>query len=95
MRTFKDLQFYEHESVAAYRAIGVKKHALHAVMNFENGYGVSVVCGEDYYSNGVDTYEVAILKDGDICYDTPITDDVLANLTESEVTEIIERVQMY
>lgn len=95
MKQFKDLQFYEHESVASYRAIGVEKHALHAVMNFENGYGVSVILGDDYYSNGVDTYEVAILKDGGICHDTTIKNAILCHQTEEQVNEIIERVQSY
>ena len=36
-----------------------------------NGYGWSVV------SLGDGTYEVAVLKDGDICYHTPITNEVV------------------
>ncbi len=62
-------------------------------MEFENGYGVSVVSGDLFYSNGIDTYEVGILKDGILCCDTYITDDVLGYQNEEEVTEIMRKVQ--
>jgi len=40
-----------------------------------------------------ETYEVAVLKDGDLCYDTPITDDVLGYLTPEEVSSVMGQVQ--
>lgn len=64
-----------------------------AKMHFPNGYGVSVLLGNEFYSNGVDTYEVGVLKDGALCYDTPIANDVLPNRTKEEVTEIMKEVQ--
>lgn len=45
-------------------SLGGYDKARQAIMEFENGYGVSVLFGEAFYSNGIDTYEVAILKDG-------------------------------
>lgn len=83
MKTFKDLQFGPHK-------VGV---GTHAQMYFDNGYGVSVVCGELFYSNGIDTYEVAILHNGYITYSTDITSDVLGDQTADEVSEIMRRVQ--
>ena len=62
-------------------------------MEFENGYGVSVLFGYPFCSNGIDTYEVAILKNGYLCYDTYITDDILGYQDEDEVTEIMRKVQ--
>ena len=45
-----------------------------------NGYGVSIFLDSMFYSNGIDTYEVAILEgtedDWEITYNTPITDDI-------------------
>lgn len=92
MKTFKDLEFKKHNLADISPSF---KDAKQSVMNFSNGYGVSVLLGLAFYSNGVDTYEVAILKDGDVCYETPITDDVLSNQTEEEVTEVMERLQCY
>lgn len=70
---------------------------------FPNGYGVSVLFGQspfstffgmmNTYSNGKDNYEVAILKDGKICMDTPLTDDVFKYQTAEQVFEIIEKVK--
>jgi len=64
-----------------------------AKMDFPNGYGISVVLGEQNYSNGVDTYEVAVLKGENICYDTAITDDVMGWQDTNEVTEIMKQIQ--
>ena len=83
MKTFKDLKFELHP-------IG---SGMRATADFDNGYSVSVVCGDLFYSNGMDTYELAILKDRHICYNTPITDDVIGYLSEDEVTEVMKRVQ--
>lgn len=83
MKTFKDLEFYPHEVGAG----------THAIMEFNNGYGVSVVSGTLFYSNGIDTYEVAILHNGHITYSTDITADVLGWQTECQVSEIMRRVQ--
>ena len=83
MKKFEDLQFEKHPT-------GFGKHAI---MEFKNGYGVSVVFGNQWYSNGIDTYEIAILKDGRLTYSTHITDDVLGYQTKHEVSEIMKQVQ--
>ena len=72
MKTFNDLVFEPHPWCEGGRV---------AHMTFKNGYGVSVVCGVCFYSNGLNTFEVAVLKDGRICYDTHITKDVLGYLS--------------
>ena len=96
IKTFKDLEFEMHPISLNAKPQGTKSfssNSKHAVMEFENGYGVSVIFGEQFYSNGIDTYEVAVLKDGFICYKTYITDNVVAYITEDEVTEIMRKVQ--
>ncbi len=84
--TFDDLKFKAHP-------LGGKQ----ALLFFPNGYGVSVVIGPLFYSNNVDTYEVAIVKGNrdkyDLTYSTPITNDVLGYLTKDDVTRIINEVQ--
>lgn len=58
---------------------------------FENGYGVSVI--SHGYGGDVGLKELAVLHGGSICYDTPITNDVMGHLTGEEVAEIIEQVK--
>jgi len=91
MKTFKHLNFKPHPiSVSSMPQFA---NAKQAVMNFENGYGVSVIFGACFYSNGRDTYELAVLLDGELCYNTPITDDVMGHLSKKEVTEAMKKVQ--
>lgn len=85
MLAIKDLDFFPHKAGLS---------GVHAVKMFDNGYGVSVLLGSMFYSNGHTTYEVAILNsDGSIAYDTPITDDVLGHRTIEEVDDIMRQVQ--
>ena len=96
IKTFKDLEFVIHPILLDTKSQDTKEifaNSKHAVMEFENGYGVSVIFGEQFYSNGIDTYEVGILKDGYLRFDTPLTDTVLAYQNENEVTEIMRKVQ--
>lgn len=87
MKNFNDLQFIDHPIARHY------KGAKYATMNFDNEYGVSVIFGECFYSNGIDTYELAVLYKGGITYNTEITDDVIGYISENEVTEIMIKIQ--
>jgi len=83
MSNFKDLVFQPHKA-----GLGGK----HAVHKFDNGYGISVVIGRIFYSNGVDTYEVAGIKpDGDLIGLPDWGDDVQGHLTEEEVSEVMAK----
>lgn len=90
MKTFDDLTFKPHL---------LKKYSenMRAIMFFPNGYGVSVLFGDAFYSNGIDTYELAVLfgdeKNPVIAYNTPITNDVLAFIDKEEVTKAMIEVQ--
>jgi hypothetical protein len=84
MKTFKDLQFKQHPS-----ADGIISR-----ITFENGHGASVVRHEYSYGGKDGLYELAVLSnDGELTYDTPITNDVLGYLTTNEVTEILIKIQ--
>lgn len=77
----------------------------HRKIFFKNGLGVSIVCkvrdfggfiSETYGAkNGL--FEVAVLKGNEkdyiLCYDTPITSDVLPRQDFADVAKIIERVK--
>lgn len=99
--TFKDLIFEPHEI-----SFDIKKFASPALLDiypdlqdsikarhiFKNGYGISVIQGSLFYTNSK-TYEVAVLKDNQLCYDTYITKDVLAYQSKDEITQIMKKIE--
>lgn len=87
MKTFNDLEFEQINNAPF--MVGKK-----ARMQFDNGYGVSVVSCTYSYGGKYGLYELAVLdKNGDLTYETPITSDVLGYLEPEQVTEIMEKVQ--
>lgn len=92
-KTFKDLHF-EPWAMARNIMLPGYSDATQAVMEFPNGYSISVLHGECFYSDE-NTYEVAALRDGKIVYIEPIfpDDDVLGWQTAEQVTEIMRKVQ--
>lgn len=63
-----------------------------AVVEFENGFAASVVTGPLFYSTAIAPYEIAVMIDGEITYDTCITNDVCGYLTEEEANNILEQI---
>lgn len=85
MKTFDDLDFKPHPN---------KMGGVQAIIKFDNGYGASVVKTPHSYGGANGFYELAVFgKDGNITYDTPVTDDVLGHLCEAEVTTILAQIQ--
>ena len=65
-------------------------NGYHLLYQFDNGYGASVVKHDYSYGGKDDKYEIAVLdQDGELCYDTPITSDVIGYLTMSEANKIL------
>lgn len=64
-----------------------------AMFKFENGYGASVVNHAFSYGNERGLFELVVLKGDDLCYTTPITDDVLGHLSNKEVEETLEKIK--
>ena len=60
---------------------------------FPNGYGASVLRSSYSFGGDRGLFELAVLKDGDICYSTPITNDVIGYLTADEVTEYLQQIE--
>ena len=85
MKTFNDLDFNPMDM-----GIGI---GIQARINFDNGYGASVIKSPFSYGGNQDLYELAVIKDNAICYDTPITDDVIGYLTEDDVTKYLCQIQ--
>ena len=86
MKTFKDIEFKTNP-------MG-EEFGITSRTKFKNGYEASVVKSEYSYGGKEGLYELAVLdKNGEICYNTPITDDVIGYLTEDKVTEIFIKIQ--
>jgi len=83
-KTFDDINFEKHEELG-----GVVGRIV-----FENGYGASVVSHMMSYGGKLGLYELAVLdKEGELTYDTPITNDVVGHLTPEEVTNYLIKIQ--
>ena len=73
----------------------VKIHDGHGyIYEFNNGFGASVVKHSGSYGNDRGLYEIAVLdSDGDLCYSTPITDDVIGYANEEKVLDTLHRIK--
>ena len=85
---FTDLDFHSHN---------IMPDGIAARHFFQNGYGVSVVQFPGSYGAEEGLYEVAILKgleeDWEICYDTPITDDVIGYQSVEDIDNLLSQVE--
>tara|TARA_B100001093_G_scaffold99354_1_gene91424 strand:- start:1052 stop:1306 length:255 start_codon:yes stop_codon:yes gene_type:complete len=62
---------------------------------FDNGYGASVVKHDSSYGGKQGLYEIAVLDSGgDLCYSTPITEDVIGYADENKVLDTLQRIKL-
>lgn len=84
MKTFNDLVFSP-----------CLNSGVQSRIKFDNGFGASVVRTDFTYGGKDGLYELAVIgKDGNITYDTPITNDVMGYLKEEDVTKILKEIQL-
>lgn len=92
MKTFKDLKFTDHpykDNPTVFGSFNQKSR-----LDFPNGFGVSVISGgTGVYADDAHPYELAVFKDGELTYDTPITGDVIGHCDEEDITELMAQVQ--
>lgn len=79
---FEDLKFIARDH------FGIRAH-----VQFPNGYGASIIQGDFSYGGSQGLFELAVLKNGEITYETEITDDVIGYLTPEEVTVLLQRIE--
>ena len=85
MKTFKDLEFVEHPSHI---------EGVQARIQFDNGYGASVVKTPYTYGGDRGLYELAVLdSEGHLTYATSVTDDVIGYLRPEDVTDVMAKIQ--
>jgi hypothetical protein len=85
MKTFKDIEFKPNPMGEDFGIVSRTQ--------FDNGYEASVVRSDYTYGGDKGLYELAVFKDGEITYDTPITDDVIGYLRPEDVTDVMAKIQ--
>ena len=85
--TFQDLDFKP-------RTDGPISLGVQARIDFPNRYGASVIRSRYSYGGEDGLYELAVMLNGSLCYDTPITSDVIGRLTPEAVTELLGQIEM-
>ena len=65
---------------------------IQKVYSFPNGYGASVVKHKGSYGGKSGLWELAVLKDNELCYTTDITSDVMGHLNDPEVDRILNQI---
>ena len=87
MKTFKDLVFEPSEPIL---------NGVQARIDFDNGYGASVIKNRFSCGGSVGFYELAVVKDGQLHYDNPgANGDVVGWLEEEEVSELLIEIQNF
>ena len=66
---------------------------IQKVYNFPNGYGASVIQHEGSYGFEKGQWELAVLFMEDICYSSPITDDVIGHLNQRQVKNLLQQIK--
>jgi hypothetical protein len=89
MKTFKDLVF---EPLDSEFLVGKACR-----IQFDNGFGASVVSHNYSYGGNEGLYELAVLNStGDLVYDNPVADgDVRGYLSEEEVSALLIQIQKF
>ena len=81
---FSELEFKELPDLAG----------VYCRIQFDNGFGASIVKHEYSYGGKDGLYEIAVLdSEGQITYDTPITNDVLGYLSEEDVERHVNEIK--
>ena len=62
-------------------------------MSFDNGYGASIICKPISYGGDAKKFEIAVLKFGEICYDTPVSYDLEGYLDFEDVIEVLHEIR--
>ena len=68
-------------------------NGIQKVYKFPNGYGASVIKHKGSYGYQKGLWELAVLHNGKLCYDTEITDDVIGHLNDPEVDRLLRMIK--
>jgi hypothetical protein len=88
MKQFKDLEFKAHPMAEGLNGIISR-------IQFDNGFGASVVKHQYSYGGDRGLYELAVLdSNGEVHYDNSVANgDVIGYLRPEDVTDVMEKIQ--
>lgn len=68
---------------------------IQAKLSFDNGWGASIIQSEYSYGGKKGLFELAVLRNGELCYTSPLGDDVIGFLTKKQVMENIKKIKEF
>ena len=80
--TFKDLDFKTSNTLKG----------VWARVDFDNGFGASIISNDASYGGNSGLYEIAVLRGDDITSATDVTDDVVGWLDDKDVTRTLNAI---
>ena len=82
------------EALTSHKGFIVETRPDQVIYKFPNGYGASVVQHEYSYGGKDGLFELAVLdSNGNMIYDTPITDDVIGYLVKGSVKHYLTMIK--
>lgn len=69
-----------------------KNEYIRVIEFYHNGYSASIVSHDGSYGGREGLFEIAVLYDGEIVYDTPVTNDVIGYLDFAGVCAILKEI---
>ena len=69
------------------------ENSYHKTYSFPNGYCASVICNHSSYGGIDGLFEVAVMYNSEIVYDTPVTKDVVGYLDFVGVCGILKAIE--
>lgn len=88
----KNYNFASHNGFKEYKNRG-GRDGEQWIFEFPSKYGASVIKSDYSYGGRDGLFELAVLYNDELCYSTPITDDVIGYLTEDEVSALLDRIE--
>lgn len=80
-----DPKFLQDFTPAAIKKGDYDKNSIQYLFEFSNGYGASVIRSKMSYGGRQGLWELAVLKNKQLCYNTHITDDVIGYIDDTQV----------
>ena len=80
--TFQDLDFSKSDT----------PKGVFARVDFDNGFGASIISNDASYGGNSGLYEIAVLRGDDITSTTDVTDDVVGWLDDKDVTRTLNAI---